>query len=329
MTSMAVRPRYGIYLSTQDEQGRAPSELFADIVEQAGVAESLGFESLFMGQHFVSAPVQMLQPIPLLGRLAAEVSKPLLGAGVLLGALLNPVEVAENAATLDVVSGGRFILCLGLGYREEENAAFGVEGGRGRLLREKTDVIRRLLEGEVVTARGHGYQLNGATISIRPTQRPRPPIWLGAISDAAVRRAVAIGDAWFMDPIADANQLKRQLQMVISTRGRVPGEVPILREVCVAETDEAAFELARRHLVPKYEMYARWGMIDEFKWDEGQSRFLVGSPQRIREQLGAFLERIPATHVVLRVQWPGVRQDAVLHSLEMLSDALGLHDAPT
>lgn len=317
---MSPQPRCGIYLNTQDDTGRDPAALVADIFEQASLAEQLGFSSLFVGQHFLSAPIQMLQPIPLLAALAREVERPQLGAGVLLGALLNPVEVAENAATLDLVSGGRVVLCFGLGYRDEENAAFGVTERRGAVLRQKVDVVRRLLEGEAVTASGSGYSLEAARISIRPAQQPRPPIWMGAITDVGVRRAAALGDAWFMDPIPNAQELERQLALFAELRGGgLPDERPIMREVCVAETDAEAFELARAHLVPKYETYARWGMIDEFRWDEDDTRFFTGSPVRVRQQIEAFLERVPATHLVMRVQWPGVPQARALESMRLLA----------
>ncbi len=104
---------------------RILSARLAEHLEQVRFVRDAGFHSVFAGQHFLPAPFQMLQPVPLLGRLAAETGDMRVGAGILLLPLLNPVEVAEQAATLDVITGGRFVLGVGLGYRSEETAAFG------------------------------------------------------------------------------------------------------------------------------------------------------------------------------------------------------------
>jgi hypothetical protein len=97
----------------------------------------------------------MFQPVPLLARVAAAADGMTIGTGVLLLTLLKPVECAENAASLDAIAEGRFVLGVGLGYRPTENAAFGLEGGRARLFERKLDVVRRLLAGESVTATGY------------------------------------------------------------------------------------------------------------------------------------------------------------------------------
>ena len=133
------------------------------------------------------------------------------GAGILLLTLLNPVEVAENAATLDAITDGRFVLGLGLGYRQEENDAFGLPEKRLRVFEQKLDVVRRLLEGEVVTAEGHGFRLHSQQLALRPTQIPRPPIWLAANNDNAVLRAARLADAWLLNPHTKLDELERQL----------------------------------------------------------------------------------------------------------------------
>ena len=86
--------------------------------------------------------------------------------------LLNPVEVAENAATLDAIAGGRFVLGVGIGYRAVENAAFGVGQRRADLFERKLEVVRRLLSGESVTAEGDGFQLADARLTLVPDRLP-------------------------------------------------------------------------------------------------------------------------------------------------------------
>jgi alkanesulfonate monooxygenase SsuD/methylene tetrahydromethanopterin reductase-like flavin-dependent oxidoreductase (luciferase family) len=250
-----------------------------------------------------------------------------LGAGILLLPLLNPVEVAEQAATLDVVTGGRFVLGVGLGYRDEENAAFDTEARRVDIFNEKLDVVRRLLEGEEVTAEGHGYRLERARLAPPPVQAPRPPIWMAANGDAAVRRAARLADTWFVNPHASLAEVTRQLELFRAERGSEPDELPMLREACVAPTDDEAFRIARPHLARKYETYVDWGQSDVLPptdtlrqdWNTLHAgRFLLGSPATVLTQIDA-LRALGVTEVVLRVQWPGLPQRDAMRTLELLA----------
>jgi alkanesulfonate monooxygenase SsuD/methylene tetrahydromethanopterin reductase-like flavin-dependent oxidoreductase (luciferase family) len=319
--------RFGLFVAAQHPAGDDPGARLAEHLEQVRLVREAGFHSIFAGQHFLPAPYQMLQPVPLLARLAAEAGDMRVGAGILLLPLLNPVEVAEEAATLDVVTGGRFVLGVGLGYREEENAAFGVPFERVRVFREKLDVVRRLLEGEEVTASGHGYRLEGAHLAPLPLQRPRPPIWMAANSDAAVRRAAHLADTWFVNPHASVAEVERQLALFRSERGSDPEELPMLREACIAPTEEEALAVARPYLAPKYEAYVNWGQSDVLpptdtlrrEWDELRAgRFVVGTPETAAEQIRA-LSELGVTELVLRVQWPGMPHKDALRTLELLA----------
>jgi alkanesulfonate monooxygenase SsuD/methylene tetrahydromethanopterin reductase-like flavin-dependent oxidoreductase (luciferase family) len=318
---------FGLFVSAQHPADDDPGARLAEHLQQVRFVRDAGFHSIFAGQHFLPAPYQMLQPVPLLARLAAEAGDLRVGAGILLLPLLNPVEVAEGAATLDVITGGRFVLGVGLGYRDEENAAFGLPAERVRIYREKLDVVRRLLEGEEVTASGHGYRLEGARLAPRPLQRPRPPIWMAANSDAAVRRAARLADSWFVNPHAGVAEVERQLALFRAERGSDADELPMLREACIAPTDEEALAVARPYLAPKYEAYVAWGQSDVLpptdtlrrEWDELRAgRFIVGAPETAAEQIRALAD-LGVTELVLRVQWPGMPQRHALRTLELLA----------
>jgi alkanesulfonate monooxygenase SsuD/methylene tetrahydromethanopterin reductase-like flavin-dependent oxidoreductase (luciferase family) len=325
--------RFGLFVSAQHREEDDPAARLAEHLEQVRLARDIGFRSVFAGQHFLPAPFQMFQSVPLLARLAAETGDMRVGAGILLLPLLNPVEVAEQAATLDVITGGRFVLGAGLGYRSEENAAFDVPRERVRVFREKLDVVRRLLEGDEVTASGHGYRLEGARLAPRPLQRPRPPIWMAANGDAAVRRAARLADTWFVNPHASLAEVERQLALFRGVRGSEPAELPMLREACVAPTDKEALAVARPHLARKYEAYVSWGQSDVLppsdtlrrEWaDLHAGRFLLGSPHTVMEQVRA-LGRLGVTELVVRVQWPGLPQRHALRTLALLGSEVLPH----
>jgi alkanesulfonate monooxygenase SsuD/methylene tetrahydromethanopterin reductase-like flavin-dependent oxidoreductase (luciferase family) len=327
--------RLGLFLSGQHPPQASASAAAREHLEQVELARELGFSSVWAGQHFLSQPYQMFQSVPLLARVAAVAEGLTVGTAVVLLALLNPVEVAENAATLSALVGGNFVLGLGLGYRVAENAAFGLAdmsaGPRVELFERKLDVVRRLLAGESVTARGEGFDLRGARLALLP--EPTPPIWIAANSDRAVRRAARLGDAWFVNPHTRLDELERQMRLYNETRADcgLPLSVatPVLKEVCVAETDEAAAEAARPFLESKYAAYVDWGQSEvlprgdtlrrEFDELTAGGRFVLGSPETCVQILADHVDRLGADHFVCRVQWPGMPQRAVSSSMRLLA----------
>jgi alkanesulfonate monooxygenase SsuD/methylene tetrahydromethanopterin reductase-like flavin-dependent oxidoreductase (luciferase family) len=321
----------GLFMSGQHPPGASPAAAVRDHLEQVALARELGFESVWAGQHFLSQPFQMFQSVPLLARVAAEAEGMTVGTGILLLTLLNPVEVAENAATLDAITGGRFVLGVGFGYRAVENAAFAVGRGRSDLFETKLDAVRRLLAGEAVTAAGDGFTLDGARLALLP-ERP-PPIWIAANSDAAVRRAARLGDAWLVNPHTRLDELADQMRLFEAERreaGLPPSTTtPVLKEVCVAPTDEEAFAVARPHLQGKYEAYVDWGQSEvlpptdtlrrAFAELTAGGRFVLGSPETCAATLAEHVERLGADHFVCRMQWPGMPQADVLRSMRLLA----------
>jgi alkanesulfonate monooxygenase SsuD/methylene tetrahydromethanopterin reductase-like flavin-dependent oxidoreductase (luciferase family) len=331
----------GLFLAAQHLPGANAAAAVREHVEQVALARELGFDSVLVAQHFLSEPFQMLQSMPLLGRIAAEAEGMTLGTGISLLTLLNPVEVAENAASLHAIADGRFVLGVGIGYRPVENAAFGVAGARSALFEAKLDVVRRLLAGEEVTAEGPGYRLHRTRLSLRPATPPR--VWIAANSDAAVRRAARLGDAWLINPHTRLDELERQVRLFTATRseaGRPPVDgLPIVKEVYVAATDEQALRIARPHLEAKYEAYVEWGQSEVLPegdslrrpWDEltGGGRFIVGSPETCAALLREHVMRLGVDEVICRVQWPGMAQADVLRSLRLLAEEVRPAVEPT
>jgi alkanesulfonate monooxygenase SsuD/methylene tetrahydromethanopterin reductase-like flavin-dependent oxidoreductase (luciferase family) len=331
-----VSPRFGIFLSAQHPPAIAPAEIARDCCEQTRLARELGFDDVSAGQHFLTQPYQMLQLVPLLARVAAEAGEMRVCSGILLLTLLNPVEVAENAATLDAITGGRFALGLGLGYRQEENDAFGVPERRLRLFEQKLDVVRRLLEGESVTAEGHGFRLLEQRLALRPTQSPRPPIWLAANNDNAVLRAARLADAWLLNPHTKLDELERQLRLYRAERercGLAPAvEIPIIKELHVGRDDASAMRAAQPFLEDKYRAYVQWGQSEVLP--EGDTlrqafdrlaeggRFILGGPESCARQIREHVERLGATTFLFRFQWPGMPQELVLSSMRRAAESV-------
>src|SRR5216684_8345881 len=242
--------KFGVFISAQQPRSDDPVRRFHEAVEQARLAREAGFDALAAGHHYLSPPYQSLQSLPLLARLAGEAPGMDLLLSVLLLALLNPVQTAEEVASLDVMSEGRVVFGVGLGYREVEYEAFGVSL-RDRVPRmlEALDLIQRLWTEEVVTFEGRFFQVHGATCTIRPVQQPHPPIWIAANADPAVVRTARLGYPWFVNPHAALPTIERQWerykQALAEANHPMPNARPIALELHVAPTHEEAVEKAR------------------------------------------------------------------------------------
>ena len=331
--------KFGLGLSVQHALDDSQAGRFQEHLEQVRLASAVGFDSVWASQHYLSAPFTYFQPIPVLSRVAAEAGTMSLGTGVLLLPLHHPVDVAEQLATLDVISGGRFIFGVGLGYRDAENRAMGLDP-RNRVgrLTEGLEVIERLWTGEPVSYAGRHFTIEDVRISMPPQQRPRPPIWLAANADGGVRRAAQLGDAWLMNPHTTLETLGRQLVLFRGTRkmlGKPPAaEIPLIKECYVAPDRARAVREARPFLEAKYAAYREWEQDKALPAGESfasdfealaRDRFLLGDPPRVREEIARYRERLGITTMILRVQWPGMEQAQVLRSIRLLGEQVFPH----
>ena len=326
--------KFGVFLMPQHPRTDDPVRRFRQCLEQAAVARDAGFDAVAAGQHYVSPPYQSLQSVPFLARLAADTGSMQLCLSIVLLALLNPVQVAEDVATLDVMSEGRVVFGIGLGYREQEFEAFGVKlrDGVPRML-ESLELVKRLWTEDDVTFEGRFFQVHGATCTIRPVQKPYPPIWIAANADPAVARAGRLGYPWFVNPHAPLTTIERQWEIYkreLAGAGHpMPSARPIALELHVAETREAAVETARPFLAAKYAAYADWGQDKVLPGDDSfrvafdalaRDRFVLGNADDVIQQIEARISRLDSNYFLFRVGWPGMENWKVLRVLELMGE---------
>ena len=301
-------------------------------LEQFRASRDAGFDIYCWAHHYLIDPFQHFQPFPVLARLAAEPGNMKLATSVLLLPLLNPVDVAEQVATLDHISEGRFILGLGLGYRPEESEAFNTRmAHRGARSSEALELMVKLWTEEEVTHNGRFFQVTGARPTARPYQRPHPPVWLAAMSDPAVRRVGRGGHTMFVGPAQPFDTIRRQIDLYHETleeHGHSrPEDMVIVREFFCGESHDEALEAARRGFETKYRVYEQHGLQGT---DEELNRkisgdleglmdqtFIVGSPPECVEQIASYRE-LGFTHISLRLFYPEMSQKAVLDHIELV-----------
>ena len=239
-----------------------------DTAQILNFSEGLGFWGAYAPEHWVSHPTRWVAPMPLLGRLAAATSKVKLITGVLLMPLHNPVEIAEQSTALDQISNGRFILGLGLGYREKELEIVGSNRGErvGRLV-ESIELMRRLWSGEEVTHRGRYFRATEAQVGITPVQRPSVPIWLACQGPRAAVRAARIADACLVGPYvswADHESLASIYWEQLQELGKEDsGFFAGHRCISIAGSRDAAISEARESAETTASLYGKWGMQEK------------------------------------------------------------------
>ena len=175
----------------------------------ARAAEAAGFESVWTGEHVVLPDPQappspappgapMLDPAVALAFLAAGTQRLRLGTGIIILPQRNPLVLAKELASLDVVSNGRLLFGLGAGYLRAEFDALGVSfEQKGPRTSEAIEVIRTLWTHEKPVFQGRFWSFSGIQAHPHPVQKPHPPIIVGGHSPGAFRRAVAQGDGWY------------------------------------------------------------------------------------------------------------------------------------
>lgn len=320
--------QYGLFLNAQAPVDDDPTSLVDGLVAQTRAARDAGFDLISVGQHYVADYVQ-LQLVPLLGRLAPEAGDMTLSSGILLQPLHHPVEIAEQFTTIRAL-GNEVVVGVGAGYRDAEFDAFGIpKRERAGRLHEAVELMNRLWTEEEVTYDGQFYSVEDVTICPQPPEKP--PVWIAGNARPAVDRAARIGDAWFAPPhstVSEVADFKSEYDAVRTERGADTG-IPIFREAFVADTREEALETAGDYLEDKYRRYLEWGQgesmesgaeLDRPFADLAEDRFLIGTPEDVAAEAERYEEELDVSHLVLRVQWPGLPYDDAVECIERLGD---------
>lgn len=225
----------------------------------AGLAESVGIESIWVSEHLVvtdprrpPSPMDpenpILDPVTTLAFLAARTHSVRLGTGIVVLPLRNPLILAKALATVDVLSGGRLILGIGVGYVEQEFDALGIPfRGRGARTEEYLAAIRAIWTEEHPAYAGQTVSFRGVQARPHPLQRPHPPIVMGGYAPAVMRRTIREADGWYGWGL-DLDATERRLEVLRDTAKGTPrreglGEL----EVTITPPNEVDLATAKRY----------------------------------------------------------------------------------
>lgn len=291
-----VLPTRGIVLSADDGLEQA-ARTDSEVVELAQRAEGLGLDAVWAGDSVLAKP--RLEPLSALSAIAGATDAVTLGTAVYLPQLRHPVHVAHQAATVDLMSGGRLALGIGVGVGSsvvEEHEQLDVPyGRRGALLDEGLEIVTGLWEDEPVTVDGEFFDLEDADIGLRPCGSP-PPLYIASATfdprDGFPRpireRIENHGGGWLpigMTPEMYESGLERARE-IVDDAGRNPAlfDAAYYHDVVIAETEAAAIEEARDFLERYYPAKA------PFSDDEIRARGAFGPPSVVAEHLERYAD---------------------------------------
>jgi probable F420-dependent oxidoreductase len=202
--------RFGLFggartkrMASSSHAGLGDSHSYRGFVDYVIEAERLGFESVFLVEHHFTGAGQVSASMTLLAYLAARTQRIRLGTAVVVLPWHNPVLIAEQAATLDLLSGGRLDLGVGKGYRAPEFAGFCIPQNEAtERFDEAIEVIRKAWTSEGrFSHHGNRWHFDNVVVEPEPVQQPHPPLWLAAGSPDSIRRAAREGFNLLLDQL--------------------------------------------------------------------------------------------------------------------------------
>jgi len=315
---IGARLRFGLWIDARNPSRwrRDPVAYFEGLLDQVERAEALGWDEVWLCEQVFAHDGEAAAAFPLAAAVAARTERLRIGTGVLPLPLLNPVRVAEDAATLDVLSAGRFELGVGLGARDPADVSL---QERSERVEEAVDVLRRLFAGGRLGFSGRYFAYPDLELHPRPVQTPLP-IWMGGNSIAAARRAGALADGWIgfgaigeqVDASRRAAEAARREHFAIA--GGLPG-------LFIARDPERRRREAREHFAYQLNLYGDWFRSLGMAEDESRAPIALSvlEPDRGAERIRTYLR----THRIERFlsfgNPPGLPHEWFDEHLELMS----------
>jgi len=307
---------------------------------QMRLAEDLGYDTVWLTEHHFAEDGYSPSLLTLAGAVAATTRRVRIGTFLLLLPLHNAVRVAEDAATVDVISRGRFDLGIGKGYARHEFLGYGIpRKERPSRFEEGIDVIRGIWTEEPFSFKGKHYDLKDIRLTPKPVQQPHPPLWIGALNEKAVDRAARLGCHYL--GIGDTTAYEAALRR----HGRDPKDFNVAQLVWVhiAPSRDQAWDEAQAHVHWMLTVYGKWlgdagdtqgpptifspPPAAELRRTKEPLLFspFIGTVGEVKQGLDEFLAKTRTTHLVLGMHLPGLDPKLTQRSMETFAKELLPH----
>jgi len=305
------------------------ARFYAECLEEIEEGERLGFTGVWLSEHHFVDDGYLPSPLVVAAAIAARTSTMTIGTNVLLLPMHHPLRVAEDAAVVDLLSGGRFVLGVGQGYVQHEFEALGFNRkNRPSLFEEGIGIIRHALtEGRT------GYEGKRWSLPDLPFE-PRPngllPIYIGAFADPAIDRAARLADGFLASTGGGAlGETYRKVRDALDRHGRADKGFPYVASGVAFVHEDAG--RARGILAPaiayQRTRYAEWGTDrekprpdpiepEDLPWE----RYLVGTPDEVADGLIDLYREAPYDHFCFWGRLPGVTHEEALANARLFAE---------
>lgn len=320
---------FGVMLIGPFDGEIEPEKIYQHSLSQAKLTVENNFDALFTAQHYVSGPAAaMMQPLVLLSNLAALSGDLYTGSAIFLLPLHHPVSVAEQTATLDIISGGKFLFGVGQGYRDLEFESFGVaKKDRNRRMVEGIELIRKLWTEDEVDFQGNFFNIKNATIAPKPIRTGGPPVLAGADILKTIGRVPSFADHWIASRRHTKPFLRQAVPVYQEALKRQDKEYRglfLFRDLCVADNAVEAETRIKDAYERMYHVYHRWGQPGE-RYDVGfeqlkKDRLIVGGPEEVAEQVIDYHKEFGVGAMNFCVHWPGMNPQWTLETIQLFGE---------
>ena len=329
MAKDGAAPTFGLWY---DFRQRLPLEdyerLYAECFEEIEESERLGFTGVWLSEHHFVDDGYLPSPLVVAAAIAARTERLTIGTNVLLLPMHHPLRVAEDAAVVQLISGGRFVLGVGQGYVQHEFEALGFDRKyRPSLLEEGIEVIKHAWEEGRTGYEGKRWRFDDLPFEPRPEKRP--PIYVGAFADPAIDRAVRLADGFLASTGGGAlADTYRRVREALARHGRDDEDFPIVASgvVYVHEDPERALADVAPAISYQRSRYAEWGTDrdrptpepirpEDLPWE----RYLVGSPDEVAEGLIRLHQEAPYDHYCFWGRLPGITHEQALANARLFA----------
>jgi alkanesulfonate monooxygenase SsuD/methylene tetrahydromethanopterin reductase-like flavin-dependent oxidoreductase (luciferase family) len=323
---MATPIKFGYMIDFRNPPGSPLSfgDLYREMFRQIEFADQAGLDSIWLTEHHFTDDGYLAATMPMMAAIASRTRRVTIGTYVLLAPFYHPLRLAEDAATIDVLSNGRVRLGIGTAYREEEFQGFEVSRKYrlGRTL-ETIEILRRAWTGERFSFEGKHFHLSGVRVLPRPVSKPHPELLWAGMTERAIERGAELGLSFACNLGHKEVELYRN---ALRKHGKDPADFNIVRSAIVQIGDSAdqAWADIEQPLMYQAGLYGKWlaeGMRGDQEWilpDPVRLRrnSVIGTSAEVAEQLARMIERIPTTELILNMQLPGLAPAKAMRSLE-------------
>jgi alkanesulfonate monooxygenase SsuD/methylene tetrahydromethanopterin reductase-like flavin-dependent oxidoreductase (luciferase family) len=288
---------------------RTHRELYEDMLRQARFAEAVGLDSFWIAEHHFADDGYAAAVIPVCAAVLGATDRLIAGTSVAIASFYNPIRLAEDAIAADLLSGGRFVLGLGTGYRPEEFAGMAIapETDEARL-DEVAEILDKAFTGEPFAYHGRFYEIPRLTITPAPFTPGGPPVMLagdGVIDRDAVRAAER-GKRYMIDPSLPLAEISRLVALYDAAyTGDSTAELPFFNYGFVSDDSEPWDEM-RDGFTYLRQTYDRWAGRPVREVHRENHRLILGNVKEVTKQVLEYRRMFgDRLHFVLRLNYPG------------------------